>query len=86
MKAILIIDDIPEEWFKDNLSCTFQLLYYPNGEMKELGISGKHHLKPLPQKKDINIAEKKKGFYEIYTKNYVQGWNECLDEILGEKE
>ena len=80
MKAIVVIDNIKEEWFKDNLSCKFQLLYYPNGEMKELGISGKHHLKPLPQKKyaGCDLPEWKEY------KN--KGWNDCIDEILKEVE
>lgn len=79
-KAILIIDNVQEEWFKDNLSCKFQLLYYPNGEMKELGISGKHHLKPLPNEISHSEIEDEYDYWEI------EGYNKCLKELLGGEE
>lgn len=40
----------------------------------------------LPRKKNITLAEKKEGHYELFTKNYVQGWNDCLDKIIGKEE
>lgn len=43
-------------------------------------------LKPMPQKKNINIAEKKDNHYELFTKNYIQGWNDCIDEMSGDIE
>lgn len=82
-KAILVIDDIPENLFTENLSIKYQLIYYPDGHMKELGIHGKQLLKPMPEKKPT-------GNFEQYTKEYAdlvnaenRGFNLCIDEILG---
>lgn len=68
-KAILILDDIPENLFTENLSVKYQLIYYPDGHMKELGIHGKQLLKPMPEK------------YSIGDDDYIDGWNACIDEI-----
>ncbi|MBP3891482.1 MAG: hypothetical protein J6D29_04845 [Solobacterium sp.] len=78
MKAIIIVE-IPDEFKKSYADITIFEDEPPYGITERI-----EYLKPLPRKKDINIAEKKKGFYEIYSKNYVQGWNDCLYEILGE--
>ena len=90
MKAMLIIDDIDERWFKYNLSCTFRLLYYPNGEMKELGICGKHHLIPIPNKREFDTSKLKRWLVfndakEFYKFGHVVGWNDCIHELVGEE-
>ena len=73
-KAILVIDDIPESMFAENISIEYKLIYYPDGHLKELGIHGKQLLKPLPFK--IERA------FDI-DKSFIDGYNYCLDEILG---
>lgn len=78
MKAILVIDDIPESIFAENISIEYKLIYYPDGHLKELGIHGKQLLKPMPKELDPGISDD-------YV-NYCQGFNDCLDEILGEEE
>lgn len=40
-------------------------------------------IKPLPEKKDIKSILQYRGLAEQYRK---EGWNECIDEILGETE
>ena len=90
MKAILIIDDIQEEWFENNLSAKFELIYYPNGEMKELGIHGKCHLKPFPQKRELNYATRPMRAFnnELSLLKYAvdKGYNKAIDDILGGEE
>ena len=81
-KAILIIDDIDEQLFTENLSVKYQLIYYPDGHMKELGIHGKQRLKPMPEKQYISLKE----VIGIKCSCYSDGWNDCIDKILGEEE
>ena len=84
-KAILVIDDIHESLFTENLSIEYQLLYYPDGHMKELGIHGKQLLKPMPERKFIY----EEGNYQTDIEYilHAEGWNMCIDELLeGETE
>lgn len=75
-KAILVIDDIPENLFTENLSIKYQLIYYPDGHMKELGIHGKQLLKPMPKER-LPFDEKDQ---------YALGFNAFREEILGTKD
>ena len=84
-KAILIID-MPEACNK----CEFyQLAIYASGKLhgtcartreyvspEEVTIkkSDKCPLKPMPEK------------YSIGDDDYIEGWNDCIDELLGEEE
>ena len=44
-------------------------------------------LKPMQNKLDWKVAYvKDKNTYEIFNKNYVDGYNKCIDEILGDEE
>lgn len=94
-KAILVIDDIPESMFTEKISIKYNLIYYPDGHLKELGICGKQLLKPLPQKKEeIPFEETKRtsifGEQILLDKMMklirAKGYNECLKDILGEEE
>lgn len=101
-KAILIIDDIPENLFTENLSIKYQLIYYPDGHMKELGRHGKRRLRPMPEKKNVgeietvsdymksDISQMIDGLYASITLDtellLATGYNRCIDEILGEEE
>ena len=84
-KAILVID-MPESCneckirFKDEYSDWCSCLNpEPNGVWKYVNSGTKPEwcpLKPLP--------EKKTGFQHAAEYDYASGWNECIDEILGE--
>lgn len=86
MKAILVID-VPDELDYLHLYLEGKILYTTKEDigfkfLKELSMCV---LKPMLQKKSWTLAEKKDGYYEIYAKNYAQGWNDCIHEILGEE-
>ena len=45
------------------------------------------HFKPMPQKKSEEEERAKFPFNEdLFYDNYIEGWNACIDEILGETE
>lgn len=76
MKAILVMDINDEELIgkMGNSIHIFNDKYKCNWK-----------LKPMPKKKDINYAEKTSdGYYTLFSKRYVNGFNACIDEILGE--
>ena len=81
MKAILVIEmsDIP----KNCMSCplidyhreySIVCRHYQTGDIRPSWCP----IKPLPKKKTPNGSD-------IFN-DYVRGWNECVDEILGETE
>ena len=87
MKAILVIDDIPEEYFAETISIKYELIYYPDGHMKELGIHGKRRLRPMPEKKPLSQNRGKNHCeYSLLDRlEYQKGFNDCIDEIIGGK-
>lgn len=80
MKAILVIDiptnDIKKYFVRYDL-------YHSGGinNMSELKISYFAELKPMPEKKDGDFV-----WVDIDTcdESYIHGWNDCIEEILGE--
>ena len=70
MKAVLVID-IEEHGD-----------YYADVYRKDADdrFEGRYYLKPLPQRKETYGTEP----FEIFM--HREGWNQCLDEILGEAE
>lgn len=76
MKAIAIIE-VPEggkgKWYIDG-----EIRYTENESLMKKFDKEMIPLKPLPQKKDIELPW-------LYAE-YENGWNDCLDEILGETE
>ena len=93
-KSILIIDtpenceDCPLFRTAQDFNATIHYcMPYPGKELfmvNEKDISGNCPLKSMPQKKDTRVAYKKEdaNYYEIFTKNYVRGWNDCIGTIL----
>lgn len=91
MKAILVID-MPESCEE----CPFCDDFYYCIPEKAKGYvaftekSGRQEwcpLKPIPQKKTEEGERKKYPFNDdLFWDLYIQGWNECLDEITGETE
>lgn len=63
MKAILVIDDIPDEYKDYMLKATFTLWKIQDGVLQEIGIHGNDFIKPLPDG----------GLTELYMKHYRQG-------------
>lgn len=77
MKAVFVIDDIPNELDDNNLLIDYCV--HTKGEYKPIRKGGNHPLKPLPQKrinKDCLVV------HEIWN----EGYNACLDDIIGETE
>ena len=73
MKALILIN-VPEDKDIDDLHIDFKLYEGDTCLIREYGAP----LAPLPEKKEPN------GTYYGWNM-MVQGWNECLDEILGEE-
>ena len=102
MKAILVIDEMPNSCDKCEVRCDG----YTAKEYFEKNIKRPDWcpLKPMPQKKEVEVNEiedimhTEYSIEDIYTNKYVAtirlatdklislGWNACLDEILGETE
>ena len=78
MKAILVIDKMPNSCDKCEVRCT----EYTGKDYAQKGIKRPTWcpLKPLPEKNTWDIT--KNG----HVTEYAEGWNACLDEILGETE
>lgn len=78
MKTILIID-IPEDF--DYRKCSVggdgNIYYERKGEQRTSIIGNIKNLKPIPQKFDDEL-DCPYGF------DYMVGWNDCLDELLGD--
>ncbi len=92
MKAVVVFDVDSDFDFDQKL--WVQIEEYLDGEILE---SGCHSVKPLPCKKYMrqmpsNVLEmgKRKRDFIIQKvdvdNSYVEGWNACLDAILGETE
>ena len=81
MKAILVLDDMPENCFK----CKFQ--DWANCRIVKSCHIGDTRpdwcpLKPMPERKGLL---KELPMHDTDT-HYEQGYNACIDEILGDKE
>ncbi len=84
MKAILIVD-MPNECdecpLQDGEKC------YARQDWISTISNWKCPLKPMPQKKDLrDYAEKIGADFNLQTRimDYVNGYNKCIDEILGD--
>ena len=96
MKAVLVIDEMPkecylcqfaycdnrvtyqtEEWFCTALSDT-NITNVVNADKSEKQIKDNCPLRPLPKKKTPSGSD--------LFNDYVNGWNDCVDEITGETE
>ena len=75
MKAVLVID-VPNELDVNDLLIDYCV--HTKGEYKSIRKGGNHPLKPLPQKVEMDFNE--------YYEGMADGWNACIDEILGETE
>lgn len=86
MKAVLVID-IPNEYadrYNVNQMYVWSLKVQDKQgyQMFDLTTDKPNHLKPLP--KPITEYDVKVSYdYDPY---YAEGWNDCLDEIIGETE
>ena len=80
MKAVLVID-IPNELDVNDLLIDYCV--HTKGEYKTIRKGGNHPIKPMPERKDEGSVLKPLPF-EVYMYRY--GFNECLDEIMGETE
>ena len=81
-KAVLVID-MPEEYRTEDVLVDYCL--HTKGEYKVIRKSGNHPLKPLPkhigfEETETETKEVPSGFYD----ETIDGWNWCLDEILGD--
>ena len=89
MKAILVID-VPVEDSMDfghmDIRADVIVKAYNDLDFKTYVLE---HIKvePIPDKLDWRIGYvKDKNTCEIFNKNYVDGYNKCIDEILREEE
>lgn len=91
MKAILVIDKPTECWdcplHVDGLDDDCEEIKVCNATHRESHYGTPPNwcpLKPMPQKKDTGILE---GTILGQVEQFVfEGWNRCIDEILGEEE
>ena len=86
MKAILVVD-IPDELEYEELYFDGEIRYTSEFDkgyvfLKE---TGRCLLKPMPQKKNKKDIVIKGKTAEILEARF-EGWNDCLDEILGEEQ
>lgn len=77
MKTILVVDIGNDEYL---LNKKINAICFEDGDKI---YDNFNFLKPMPKKKDINYAEKTSdGYYTLFSKQYVNGFNACIDEIL----
>lgn len=86
MKAILVID-MPECCCACDYCNSFGMCKYA-GNVEDAFYRGLRYikcpLKPIPQKKELE--ESGNSLIDDCKEYYIDGWNDCLDEILGEEE
>ena len=80
MKAILVVD-LLGDYNLDELKAYVEVSFKDNNQIL-CGLFNKE-LKPLPQKKNNKDIVIKGRTAEILEARY-EGWNDCIDEILGE--
>ena len=83
--SILVFDEMPNSCAECDVICTG----YTEKEYSEKGIKRPSWcpLRPLPQKKHKNGGSRViDGVEWYYDSEHDDGWNDCLDEILGETE
>ena len=80
MKAILVIDIDNINIDIENTQATYIELQHNTTTIQMALLN--HWLKPMPQKKYVN--EEIAKYDNVYDEQI--GWNDCLDEILGEEE
>lgn len=73
MKAVLVIDGIPDDFSIDNLCAYFKLLNYSDGNMKEVGLEGKIKLEPYKE------AISKEWIVDWLTKQHIPASHTCDD-------
>lgn len=76
MKAILVLDEMPENCFK----CKLQ--DWANCRI----VKGCHTGNTRPDWCPLNPMPEKPDYPPINENSYVAGYNACIDEILGDKE
>lgn len=92
MKTLIVID-MPDDTKLDEWFAKIQLdrMRVPISEMygvifDETKVLNFVPLRPMPQEMDIddfpNLSEEE----YVKVRNYVGGWNDCIDEITGETE
>ena len=96
MKAILVIDEMPDSCLKckycgykeedeNQRVCLFMSqAYVLDGNLNK--IHRMCPLKPLPQKKEAERTMSGTLDEWVETTYYREGWNDCIDELLGETE
>lgn len=85
MKAILVIDKMPNSCNECEVRCTG----YTAKDYAEKGIKRPSWcpVKPLPEKKELaNYLPFDDYPQQTRFMDYVNGYNACIDEIMGEKE
>ena len=89
MTKILVIDDIPDEYKDYQLKATFTLWKIQDGVLQEIGIHGCDFLKEMPKKLDEHEYYIKYRDAKIPCGDWIEevdGYNRCIDEILGDEE
>ena len=89
MKALLIID-LPNDANIEELDADYQV-YLTDEDCNYKKVAGEMSvkLKPMPEQKDVFTKENNKSsnvIGDMFKYAYARGWNECLDEIMGETE
>lgn len=79
MRAIVLVDLDDEVNLKECYASMF--IYQDTGSGRKL-MDGNYYkdkvlLKPIPEKLDWKV-----GYCTLYNINYVDGWNNCIDEII----
>ena len=97
MKAILVID-IPNDLKYEELYCDGEIRYTSEVNTGYVFLQEIYRglLKPMPNYlptpylfRQMQIADglqNEDGSVPVYSEDYMNGWNECVDEILGERE
>ena len=80
MKAFLVVD-IPDDLMVEECDIDYQV-YYSNENADSFLVeeSTAMTLRPLPQKRE----PKEEWLNEYHRDEFADGWNACLDEILGD--
>ncbi len=81
MKAVIVID-IPNDIDinKMRIGGDGNIYYIRDGESASI-VGNIKNIKPLPQKKSIELACKKEDEGNEYGAGLIVGWNDCLREI-----
>lgn len=85
-KAILVLNEVPKRCMECPFAYEYEQMYFCKTLQKITGTKKDEcPLKPMPEKKEAHTYSPVIGYFD-YDDIYGTGYNDCINEIIGEEE